>query len=149
MKNVQQTHLRSGIAGKIRALRWDRHWTQVELARKLGLSQGRYSEIERGQGSFTAEQFLEMLKLFQVPVSHFSELRKGDGPETSNAPVRFGARRAGILKAVQPPGAHPRKSATNQAMAEDDPADPSVSSSPMPVRRTARSLSNSLEMDWD
>lgn len=132
MKNAQQTHLRSGIAGKIRALRWDRHWTQVELARKLGLSQGRYSEIERGQGSFTAEQFLEMLKLFQVPVSHFTEPLKGGGPETPHVPVR-----------------NSRKSVTNQAVAEDDPAGPSESYSPLPARRTARSISNSLEMDWD
>jgi transcriptional regulator with XRE-family HTH domain len=38
----------------------------------LGLSQNRLSEIERGLGSFTAEQFLLVLKTFSVPLRHFS-----------------------------------------------------------------------------
>ncbi len=130
MKNAKQAHLRSGIAGKIRALRWDRHWTQVELARKLGLSQGRYSEIERGQGSFTAEQFLEILKLFHVPVSHFTEPEKWDGPETANAPMRFGT-------------GHLHESPTVL------PSDLKEALGYVPKRSTGRSLPHSLEMDWD
>lgn len=59
------------IAAKVRELRKQRRWTQSELARRLSLSQSRLSEIERGAGSFTAEQFLEILRLFNVTVTDF------------------------------------------------------------------------------
>lgn len=91
MNNTQRNQIRTEIAGKIRALRIDRHWTQAELSKRLGLSQGRFSEIERGQGSFTAEQFLEVLKLFNVPVSHFAGSQDGAGFEVQNALARLGA----------------------------------------------------------
>jgi len=42
------------------------------LAGQLGLEQSRLSEIERGDVSFTAEQFVAILKLFNVPPSHFA-----------------------------------------------------------------------------
>ncbi len=45
--------------------------TQAELAARLGLSQSRLSQVERGDGSFTAEQFVEILRIFNVPLSHF------------------------------------------------------------------------------
>lgn len=86
-----QDTTRSEIARKIRALREARHWTQVDLSKRLGLSQGRFSEIERGQGSFTAEQFLEILKLFNVPVSHFVSEKHGSGSGLQNALARLGA----------------------------------------------------------
>ena len=54
--------IRLEIVEKIRRLRQKNHWTQVRLARLLGLSQNRLSEIERGHGSFSAEQFLLILK---------------------------------------------------------------------------------------
>ena len=38
------------IATKVRELRKQRRWTQAELAKRLGLSQSRLSEIERGAG---------------------------------------------------------------------------------------------------
>ena len=63
---------RSKIARKVKTLREEKRWTQAELSGRLGLSQSRLSEIERGQGSFTAEQFLTILKLFNVPVTHFA-----------------------------------------------------------------------------
>lgn len=62
---------RKRIAAKVRILRKERHWTQAELAAHLQLSQNRLSEIERGDGSLTAEQFLEVLRLFNVDTSHF------------------------------------------------------------------------------
>jgi transcriptional regulator with XRE-family HTH domain len=62
---------RAEIARKVRALRIARGWTQAHLSRRLHLSQARLSEIERGDGSFTAEQFLLILKLFNVGVAHF------------------------------------------------------------------------------
>src|ERR1035438_3665225 len=91
MKALQRNNARTEIARKVRALRAERRLTQAELSKDLGLSQGRFSEIERGQGSFTAEQFLELLKLFNVPVSHFSPEEKGQTSEIQNALARLGA----------------------------------------------------------
>ena len=79
------------IARKVRALRQERHWTQAELARRLGLSQARFSEIERGGGSFTAEQFLAILKLFNVGASHFASPSTSHESELQNALARLGA----------------------------------------------------------
>jgi transcriptional regulator with XRE-family HTH domain len=88
---MERYKTRTEIAQKIRALRLARHWTQAQLSKKLGLSQGRFSEIERGQGSFTAEQFLEVLKLFNVQVSHFAVAHEGSGAALQNALARLGA----------------------------------------------------------
>lgn len=85
------TSTRAEIAKNVRSLREGRGLTQVELSKRLGLSQGRYSEIERGQGSFTAEQFLEILKIFNVSVSLFASGKTDLGGEFQNALARFGA----------------------------------------------------------
>jgi transcriptional regulator with XRE-family HTH domain len=69
------------IAGQVRTLRKQRGWTQAELAARLRLSQGRLSQIERGGGSFTAEQFLQLLKLFNVTTDYFEP----DGATTDDA----------------------------------------------------------------
>jgi transcriptional regulator with XRE-family HTH domain len=82
---------RSSIANRVRELRKARRWTQAELAGRLGISQGRVSELERGDGSFTAEQLLLLLKLFNVGVSEF-ELRPHDRTsEISKVLARLGA----------------------------------------------------------
>jgi transcriptional regulator with XRE-family HTH domain len=80
------------IGAKLRELRTRRSWTQHELADRLALSQTHVSHIERGDASLTAEQFLEALKLFNVPASEFVV----DGPddpmqELQNALARLGA----------------------------------------------------------
>jgi transcriptional regulator with XRE-family HTH domain len=61
--------IRLHIVDKVRALRRARRLTQAELAGKLGLSQARLSEIESGDGSFTAEQLVVILRLFNVGLS--------------------------------------------------------------------------------
>ncbi len=78
------------IATQLRALRQERGWTQAQLARALGLSQARLSEIERGGGSFTAEQLLEALRLFNVTVDVFAEPRQV-ADELQGALERLGA----------------------------------------------------------
>lgn len=78
------------VVAKVRELRTDRRWTQAELAAKLGLSQARLSEIERGGGSFTAEQFLEVLRLFNVNVEVFTEPQRVVD-QLQNALARLGA----------------------------------------------------------
>jgi transcriptional regulator with XRE-family HTH domain len=80
----------SSIGPRVRELRERRRWSQVELARELGLSQPRLSQIERGQGSFSAEQFLRILTLFNVGVEHFVAAAPKASP-IQNALARHGA----------------------------------------------------------
>ncbi len=86
----RKTSERARIAGVVRALRKERGWTQVELAEKLGLSQNRLSEIERGDGSFTAEQFLLILKIFNVTTARFADTADR-AQQLQNALARLGA----------------------------------------------------------
>jgi len=82
---------RQAIAARVRELRQSRKWTQAELSKQLHLSQSRLSEIERGDGSFTAEQFLLLLKLFNVTASHFVNGAGERDLRIQNALVRLGA----------------------------------------------------------
>lgn len=79
------------IAAKVRALRLQRKWSQAELAKRLGLSQNRLSEIERGAGSFSAEQLLLLLALFNVSVSAFTDEVTEPDLALQNALARLGA----------------------------------------------------------
>jgi transcriptional regulator with XRE-family HTH domain len=72
-------------------LRLEHHWTQTELAARLQLSQARLSEIERGSGSFTAEQLLQILKLFNVTVDHFAPVELHSDAALQNTLARLGA----------------------------------------------------------
>lgn len=83
--------IRTTIAGKVRALRTGRRITQAELAAQLGLSQGHLSDLERGNGSFTAEQLFLMLTLFNVPASYFAPPTLNHDAQIQNALARHGA----------------------------------------------------------
>ena len=83
--------LRIRVGKTVRELRQARRWTQAELARQLDVSQGRLSEIEAGKGSFTAEQFLVLLGLFNVGASHFAATAADPEVELQSALARFGA----------------------------------------------------------
>jgi transcriptional regulator with XRE-family HTH domain len=87
----EKSPTRTQIATVVRALRRERAWTQAELARNLGLSQSRLSEIETGAGSFTAEQFLQILKLFNVTTSRFTGGGVDRQAQVQNALARLGA----------------------------------------------------------
>jgi transcriptional regulator with XRE-family HTH domain len=68
----------------------ERLWTQADLATKLGMSQARLSQVERGDGSFTAEQLIELLRLFNLRLEDIV----GASPvedELQNALARLGA----------------------------------------------------------
>lgn len=83
---------RERIAERVRELRRARGWSQAELARKLALSQSRLSELERGSGSFTAEQLLLMLRIFNVTTSEFVSAPPSVAADLQNALARLGAR---------------------------------------------------------
>lgn len=83
---------RRSIGDGIRSLRTSRRWTQAELAKKLGVSQAQLSQVERGASSLTAEQFLAVLRLFNVPLSTFDPRAKADRyAQLQNALARLGA----------------------------------------------------------
>lgn len=87
-----RTKAREEIGRKVRELRQARRWTQGELSKHLKLSQARLSEIERGGGSFTAEQFLQILRIFNASVTDFSPNSARDQhAELQNALARLGA----------------------------------------------------------
>lgn len=83
--------LRSSIGAKVRELRRERRWTQARLAELLGISQNYLSVLERGQGSFTAEQLLTILKHFNVPIDYFSPEKPEIEGQIQNALARQGA----------------------------------------------------------
>lgn len=83
--------LRIHVGQTVRELRRGRRWTQAELARRVGVSQGRLSEIEGGKGSFTAEQFLLLLRMFNVSASHFAVIQADPEADLQNALARLGA----------------------------------------------------------
>lgn len=82
---------RKKVATKVRELRLARSLTQNELAKRLHISQNRLSEIEHGGGSFTAEQFLELLRLFNVTASDFVDDARDRDLDLQNALARLGA----------------------------------------------------------
>lgn len=93
MANLPQDlrKIREQIARKVRDLRRERHLTQQELAQRLGVSQGYLSQLERGDGSFTAEQLLAILSLFNVPATHFAPHVQKHELDLQNALARHGA----------------------------------------------------------
>lgn len=83
---------RLAIAQKVRLLRRERRLSQAELAKKLGLSQSRLSELENGAGSFTAEQLVLLLQLFNVTLADVAPRRHRSRTDTlQNALARLGA----------------------------------------------------------
>lgn len=96
------TDARTAIARKVKALRRARGLTQRHLAELLNLSQSRLSEIESGQGSFSAEQFLQILRFFNVQVSHFDE-----GGRDPSASLQKALARLGATHLVEDPGLLP------------------------------------------
>ena len=89
--NIKTKGLRSGIAERIRELRKERHWTQAQLAELLGISQNYLSVLEHGNGSFTAEHLLTLLKHFNVPIDYFSPRKTSVEGRIQNALARQGA----------------------------------------------------------
>lgn len=93
---------KDNIPRGVRRLRKERRWTQAQLARLLGLSQSRLSEIEHGKGSFTAEQFLLVLQTFNVPISYFVSTVGGSESSIQNTLARLGAHQLQEDKEILP-----------------------------------------------
>ncbi len=105
MKTKRRTNFQKSIARKVCTLRRERLWPQFLLATQLGISQNRLSEIENGHGSFTAEQLITILKLFNVPIDYFDTSANSAHAALQNALVRFGAKHLGETDGPIPPQA--------------------------------------------
>lgn len=86
-------NIRKSIGRTLRELRLERHWSQADLAEKLGVSQSRVSDVERGRRSLTAEQFLYVLTLFNATAKQFAPpaITAGGETELRNTLARLGA----------------------------------------------------------
>ena len=117
---------RTEIGQKLKALREARRWSQTELAERVGISQARISLIEHGKAALDAGEFLDVLRIFNVPASHFERPAKDhDTAALQNALVRLGARHlfandqvipsdalndpAAVIKEVLATGTNPRQ----------------------------------------
>lgn len=91
--NNLKTNTRIEIGLKLKALREARLISQAELAKRLEISQAGLSKIERGTSSLNTEDFLQVLRIFNVPASSFYP-DQGKGTHESvlqNALTRLGA----------------------------------------------------------
>ena len=88
-----KTKTRREIGLKLKALREARLFPQVDLAKRLEISQAGLSKIERGTSSLNTEDFLQVLRIFNVPASHFyPDHSKGSSESVlQNALTRLGA----------------------------------------------------------
>lgn len=91
--NNPKVKARREIGLALKALREARLLSQAELAKRLDISQAGLSKIERGESSLNTEDFLEVLRIFNVPASHFYPKQyKGDHESVlQNALARLGA----------------------------------------------------------
>lgn len=90
MLTVDAQGLRVSLTVKVRELRRSRRMTQADLGAHLRISGARVGRIERGLGSYTAEQLLVMLTLFNVDVGQIMP-PTCEADELQNALVRHGA----------------------------------------------------------
>lgn len=91
MTSNESKHAQGFIGKKVRDLRKARGLSQGHLGNILGISQSSLSEIELGKGSFTAEQFIHILKFFNVGVSQFDRSPGDPGGAIPKALAAYGA----------------------------------------------------------
>src|SRR4051812_42278683 len=76
----------------IKKIRLEREVTQADLAKKLGISRPWLTEIERGKGGLTAQQFVFLLSHFNRTLDDFFPSNKRYATlNLQNALVRLGA----------------------------------------------------------
>lgn len=65
MKHLEHT-IKIGTAEKIKRLRLERNWTQVEMAQKLGISDSAYSKIEAEITEINLTRLLKIAVIFEI-----------------------------------------------------------------------------------
>lgn len=85
--------IKKRIAQSVKDARKEHRATQKELAALLGITQARYSQIESGKGSFSAEQLIILIQRFNLSISRFVSQKSEDDSslKLQKALYRFGA----------------------------------------------------------
>lgn len=104
---MNKEKIQGAIASGFRRLRKERGVTQAELAGLLSLSQAQLSKIENGHGSVAAEQLIQILQKYSLPLSYFVPLQKSSKSEEDsllqNALVYLGASHLRLIPGVVVP----------------------------------------------
>jgi transcriptional regulator with XRE-family HTH domain len=61
----------AAIGDRLRQLRKDRHLTQAELARQIGIQQSDLSRMEKGEYRVSLDNLFKILGVFELQVSEF------------------------------------------------------------------------------
>ena len=69
------------IGGRLRRLRQERHLTQAQMARELGISASYLTLIESNQRPVTVRILLRLVERFQVDLSEFAGLHEHNASE--------------------------------------------------------------------
>jgi transcriptional regulator with XRE-family HTH domain len=88
--------IRRNIGAAVKVLRAERGMSQAQLAAHLDISQSQFSNRERGVASFTAEQLVALMSLFNEPLSRFTGQRQVD--DEARLQSALARRGAGHLK---------------------------------------------------
>lgn len=56
---------------KLRRLRYEKGYTQEEIAMKLGISQATYSRLESGQSKLDVEMMYKIVKVYGLDLKEF------------------------------------------------------------------------------
>ncbi len=76
----------ASIGRRLRRLRKERHLTQAELARQIGIQQSDLSRMEKGEYRVSLDNLFKMLSVFDLKISEFFGDQQGR-PETANQPL--------------------------------------------------------------
>ena len=77
------------FATMVKNARMDRHWTQEELAEKLGVSPTYLGDLERHKGTPSLPLFCEAMRLLNLSAKMIRPKRGNDNSHISGAPSAF------------------------------------------------------------
>ena len=71
------------VGARLRSLRKERHLTQTELARQIGIQQSDLSRMEQGEYRVSLDNLFKILAIFDVAINDFFEDRPSETGETN------------------------------------------------------------------
>lgn len=76
----------ASIGSRLRRLRKERHLTQADLARQIGIQQSDLSRMEKGEYRVSLDNLFKMLSVFDLKISEFFADQHGR-PEPAGQPL--------------------------------------------------------------
>jgi len=76
----------ASVGARLRHLRKERHITQSDLARQIGIQQSDLSRMEQGEYRVSLDNLFKILSVFDVEVNDFFETRRNQ-PEPIQRPL--------------------------------------------------------------